>query len=210
MITKIDGEMKPNPWKETFTDPQNIVALGVTLISACALFVSITQTRIMSEQRALMYEQAKAAVWPRLSLTISKSHEQINNSIIDYSLVLSNKGVGPAIISGVKVSYKEKVINNWWALFREFEMPDSVDTFISNSPFNNTIVKIGDEYKVLNLKDNLPLANKFFQNSLDIRMEVYYESIYGDKWKLTLDTLGPRTIEIPKEFELLEEDQFLN
>ena len=83
-------------------------------------------------------------------------------------------------------------------------------TFISNSPFNNTIVKIGDEYKVLNLKDNLPLANKFYQNSLDIRMEVYYESIYGDKWKLTLDTLGPRTIEIPKEFELLEEDQFLN
>ena len=40
----------PRFWK----DPQNIIALGVTLISVCALIVPISQTRIMIRQSQLL------------------------------------------------------------------------------------------------------------------------------------------------------------
>ncbi|MEL6140668.1 MAG: hypothetical protein AAFU67_03525, partial [Bacteroidota bacterium] len=61
---------RPN-FQSFFTDPQNIIAAGVTLISACALIVSLHQTRIMTQQQELMFEKAKAEVWPHISLGVS-------------------------------------------------------------------------------------------------------------------------------------------
>ena len=202
--------MENKSFKDVIKEPQNIIAIGVTIISMCALVVSIMQTRIMSEQRALMYKQAKAEVWPRLEINQSKSHQEEDYKLTRFSLNLSNAGVGPAIISDVRVSYKGKSVKNWWFLFEAFELPKEIKTFISNSPINNSIIKIGEDIVFLGLSDNLPLAEIFFKNKVDLKIEIWYKSIYGDKWKLTYESGNVETEEVDPNFTIAPEEQFEN
>lgn len=201
--------MQNQSFRTIISQPQNIIALGVTVISACALIVSIFQTRIMVEQRQLMHEQAKAAVWPRISLARGKSHSQEDYSITDYHLVLGNDGVGPAIIKGVRVTYKDQPVEHWWEMFQLFPGTDSIETFISNASISNTIVKIGEERQVLGLKYNLPLAQIYYREAEKINIEIIYESIYGDRWKFTHSSKGTETISVDQNVNFPEEEQFI-
>ncbi len=166
-----------------YRDPQNIIAVGVTVISLCALLVSVIQTRVLQEEQELMREYSRASVWPHIDISSQKSHNKNDGSINQLAFILSNSGVGPAIITDVKVSYNDTIAKNWWDLFDIMEIPDSIETGISNSRFNNRVIKIGETVKILNLDYNLPLANAFFERGKGLSIEIYYESIYGEKWK---------------------------
>jgi hypothetical protein len=190
--------------KPILKDPQYIIAIGVTVISLCALIVSAMQTQIMQEERELMREYSRASVWPRLELGISKGHNPDDGSIRHFVISLTNSGVGPAIITDAKVSYNGKAASDWWHLFQIQQIPDSIEAYISNRSFNNQIIKIGETVNVLNLDANLPLANAFFEKMHGLSYEIYYESIYGEKWKYD----GETTIEIENYAPLPDEEQF--
>jgi len=196
--------------KNHLKDPEYIIAYAIALISICALVVSILQTRIMSEQRGLMHEQAKAAVWPRISLGVSKSHSQENSQIIDYKIYMSNAGVGPAIVKFVKVSFEGKPASNWGELFDYFEMPESTPTYISNSDISQNIVRAGDDVRVLGLTDNLPLAQVYYEHADKIEFEIFYESIYGDMWKYSKKAENESTELLTTIPEFAEEEGFID
>lgn len=202
--------MKKKSFGEVIREPQNIIALGVTLISTCALAVSIMQTQIMSEQRVLMYEQAKASVWPRLEIFMGKSHSAENYQITDLKLNVSNGGVGPAIITDMRVSYDDEPIKNWWYLFEKFNLPDSIPTYIGNLDINNSIIKIGANDVFLNFSHNISLAQYYFDNRKKIKVEIWYTSIYHDKWKVTYFEGTCLTEEVDVNFSLPSEEQFEN
>jgi len=169
--------------KSSFKDPQTIIAIGVTVISLCALVVSLMQTRIMMEERALQHEYSRAAVWPRLGFGLAKGHNN-DGSIAMLSLMLVNSGVGPAIITDVKVTYKGEIVKDWRDLFKIQEIPDSImKRGIVNRKLNLNIVKIGETMEILNLNDNLPLAQAFYDRYDDLSIDIYYESIFKEKWK---------------------------
>lgn len=191
-----------------FKDPQNVTAIGVTLISLCALVVSIFQTQIMQEERQLIREHAKASVWPQLSLSLSKSHSPLDRSITQLSLSLTNDGVGPAIITDVRMKYGEEVVPHWWAMFRLYDMPDTVSLGVTNSTVNQRIVRPGQEIVILSLDRNLPLAQYFYQNIDSLTIEIIYKSIYGDKWKLVSAPEKDETFEIKSEASFPEAEQF--
>ncbi|MEP1097221.1 MAG: hypothetical protein ABJG78_19050 [Cyclobacteriaceae bacterium] len=202
--------MESSKQKNHLKDPEYIVAFGVVLISVCALVVSIRQTNIMSEQRVLMHEQAKAAVWPRITLGVSKSHSQKDNSIVDYKINLSNAGVGPAIIKYVKVSYDGNVATSWHNLFDYFNMPDSLPLYISNSNISQNIIRAGDVVRILGFPDNLPLAQIFYEHSDKVEIEIYYESIYGDMWKYSTSPTGENTEALELIPQFSNEEAFQN
>lgn len=187
-----------------FKDPQNVIALGVTFISLCALIVSVIQTRVLHEERELLRENSRASVWPRLELGMTIAHDTVDGSIKQFKLNLSNNGVGPAIITDVKMSYRGQAATNWWSLFKIEEIPDSIETYITNRVFNKRIVKPGETLEFLDLSDNLPLANAFYDRIDDLSMEIYYESIYKEKWKYDMES----TVKL-EDFEgIPEEEQF--
>ena len=192
------------PPKFSFKDPQNIIAIGVTLISVCALVVSLMQTRIMKEERELLREYSRASVWPRLELGSAKGHDEDDGSINQFHLELTNSGVGPAIITDVKVTYKDKVVNDWWHLFQIQEVPDSIETYITNMVFNNRIIKIGETIEILNLDNNPLLAQAFLERAKGLNIDIYYESIYKEKWKYN----GDETIKLENFEGLPDEEQF--
>ena len=193
-----------------FQDPQNIIALGVTFVSICALVVSIMQTSIMQEERLLMREYARASVWPRLEMGHVKSHSRKDGSVTQFELYLTNSGIGPAIVTDVRVHYKEQPVKNWWELFESFDLADSIRTYCYNASFNQSIIKIDEERMVLSLTDNLPLAQVFYENYELIIFEIYYESIYGEKWKLVMKGSENETFEINSEEGVPEAEQFEN
>ncbi len=166
-----------------YQDPQNIIAVGITIISLCALIVSLIQTSLMSEERELTREYSRASVWPHLDISANKSYNKNDRSLNQFAFTLSNSGVGPAIITDVKVSYNDSIAKNWWHLFDIMEIPDSIERGINNSNFNNRVIKIGETFQIINLDDNLPLANAFFERGKGFSIEIYYESIYKEKWK---------------------------
>ena len=166
-----------------FQDPQNIIALGVTFISLCALIVSSIQTKVLIEERELMREYSRASVWPHLEIGRLKSQNPEDGSLTQFSLNLTNSGVGPAIITDAKVSYNDTIAHNWWHLFKIMGVPDSIDQYIADARFNGRVIKIGETIGILNLDNNVPLANEFFKRGKGLSIEIYYESIYGEKWK---------------------------
>lgn len=166
------------------------------------------QTRIMQEERELLREYSRASVWPSLELGLSKAHDKENGSITQLVFNLTNSGVGPAIITDVKVSYKGKTASDWWDLFEIQEIPDSIETYINNASFNRRIIKIGETFEVLNLNNNRPLAQAFFKRLEGLSFQIYYESIYGEVWKYELSSSNEGVDKLESFEGLPEEDQF--
>ena len=185
-------------------NPQNVIAIGVTVISLCALIVSVQQTQIMKEERELMREHSRKSVWPRIEWGTAKSHNLIDRSVEKYAIYVTNSGIGPAIITDVRIGYKGTFARNWWDLFRLQEIPDTINTNISNRSFNNKIVKVGETIEILNLNHNPALADAYYQRTKGISIEIYYESIYGEKWKYD----GQTTVKLDSFEGIPEEEQF--
>ena len=196
--------------KSFFKQPQNIIALAVSLISICALVVSIKQTQIMSEQRVLMHQQAKVSVWPRLEVGLIKSHNLKDYSIEQFNFNITNGGIGPAIIADIRITYDEKNVTYWGHLFEHFGLSKSTPLYYANRDLNNSIIKTGENLIFLNLSDNLPVAQGFYDNLEKIRIEIWYESIYGDKWKLSYKDQITEINEVDSDFTLPDDEQFKN
>ncbi len=186
-----------------FRDPQNIIAVGVTAISLCALIVSLIQTNVLKEEHELMRVHARASVWPHVVLGSTLEHNLKDNSISYLSFTLTNKGVGPAIITDVKISYNNKIVHNWWELFSIQGIPDSIDNRIDNGNFNDIVLQNGETIEILNMNANLTLANEFYERLEGFSLEIYYESIYGEKWKF-----DGTTTKLENFNGLPEEEQF--
>lgn len=161
-------------------DPQNIIAIGVTLISVCALVVSITQTRIMVAQSELMEKQAKASVLPILELEVNRAFDLESRKLTEFRLVLSNNGVGPANILDVRVRHKDVAVQSWGGLFKGLNLPDSIPNYATTGKFNKTTIQAGSQLTLLDLSENPSLANYTNGARDDIIIEIEYSSIYGD------------------------------
>ena len=190
--------------KSILKNPQNVIAIGVTIISLCALIVSVQQTRIMREEGELMREYSRTSVWPRIEMRTHKAHNPQDKSIEKLTMSLTNSGIGPAIITDVKISYKGKIVNDWWELFKYQEIPDSIETTLNNASFNNRIIKIGEVVEILNFNDNPSLAGEFYKRVEGLEIELYYESIYHEQWKYD----GENTVKLEHFKGLSEEEQF--
>ncbi len=102
------------------------------------------------------------------------------------------------------MSYNDTIAKNWWNLFDIMKIPDSIEKYIGNRRFNRQVIKIGETVKILNFNDNLPLANEFYERLKGLSIEIYYESIYGEKWK----THQGKTTKLEDFKGLPKEEQF--
>ncbi len=69
-----------------------ILSISAIVVSACALVVSIVQTRIMQKQQ-------EKSVWPHVRWYVASGWG--NDSTGNFSVKVMNKGIGPAIIKDV-------------------------------------------------------------------------------------------------------------
>ena len=189
--------------KKKFWTSDKLLSLTALLVSLFTLIVFIYQTNLIRQQQFM-------SVYPYLNL----SNEY--GGTLNYSYVLSNEGIGPAIIETVKItSPKNEVFNDFVDYVNsEISTQDSIWYFHSNLkkgkliPSNQKInlIQLVNKERLLaigiNQTDNLPTNNinnsrRLYQilNNDSLKVEIIYTSVYGEKWSLKSNTNAPVKLE---------------
>lgn len=161
-------------------DSQMIIAIGVLIISIAAVIVSMRQASIMNKQTEILLEQTKANAWPRLSIDLHQSRP--DGKLKYLKIAIHNKGTGPAIIEGVRITYDGKPTKNWWDLFDKAKVPDSVKTGISNKGIYNSVLSANENFFWVQLTGDPLLRNWIYERKENIIIEICYKSVFNDYW----------------------------
>ena len=165
-------------------DLQIFIALGVMLVSFSTMFVTMYQASIMNSQTSLMLKQTKASAWPCLIIGKTELGDKKLKRIATYKFILQNKGTGPAIIKGVRLTYKNKIVKNWYHLHNVMNTPDSIKRSRILSPISKTILSENESKDFIDYSGNYYMIDWMIKMGKDILIEIYYESVFGDMWKI--------------------------
>ncbi|TVQ19418.1 MAG: hypothetical protein EA361_00780 [Bacteroidetes bacterium] len=156
------------PQKKQLIKPEMLIAAFAILISISTLIVYIYQSNLMKQQQ-------KMSVWPYLNYGPSWGQ--------DYFIVdLINKGIGPAIIENVTITFDGKEIEGIEGIMKL--VPDSIRGSYSFSTIPpGLVIMAGEALTLLNVTEPTVVAY-LMDNILNdkFHMEVCYSSVYGDSW----------------------------
>jgi hypothetical protein len=165
------AKSKSNP--SVISSPALWVSMAAFLVSFASLVVSMQQTNIAKEQQ-------KASVWPYLALHTSIRYP-------DYiAISIQNKGVGPAQVQRVFVQFEGKSYDDLYHLF-EAMYPNPKFDNLSGSLSGN-VLSAGETATLIEIRDTAALR-RIQQVAEEATIEVYYDSVFGDTWKMTRDTV---------------------
>lgn len=92
------------------------VSLAALVTAVAAVVITLEQTEVMQEEAELERTNARISVMPSVWLS---THIGDTEDDAYFKIVLTNKGLGPAVIERFDVSYKDQPVNNWDELARQ-------------------------------------------------------------------------------------------
>lgn len=151
------------------TNVSSVLALGVSLL---ALAIGAYQTR-------LMQDQARASVWPYLTIGTTYTNDLDKDGFV---LQVDNFGIGPAKIGSVKLALDGKPQRSWDDVL---EALDVKDASYSTSSLHGDVIppNINRETTIGAIRINERKAAKLFHEA-DSRftLEICYCSVYDECW----------------------------
>ncbi len=163
-------------------DPNLLIAIGVLIASFGTLIVSMKQASIMNEQTEVLLEQSKLNAWPSLSIEMHKGFQK--NGINRFSVEISNRGTGPAIIEQTIIKYNGVSFKNWTEFYELLHAPDSIRTGHGNDILYNRIISPNEDFILVNWSFNKKLARFIYERANNFSVEICYKSVYGDLWNV--------------------------
>lgn len=157
---------------------ERIITAAAIFISILALFVSIRQTSIMSEQK-------DASVWPYVQVGMS-----FNSSEATLTLDVSNDGLGPARITDLNYSYKDSTFHSIQGLafhiLKENGIKKTNLTYYNLEDGRQVLIP-GKSQEILMIKDSSlyksggtnPVLQSFYN---EMTIQLTYCSIYDHCW----------------------------
>ena len=176
-----------------FWTSEKLLGLSALFISLCTLAVFIYQTNLIRKQQYM-------SVYPHLNLA---NH---NSESLNYKYVLSNEGVGPAFIRTIHVKESNGKAYENLLTYVESKIQESDSIWIHYSDlYEGRLLSANDKIILFGLSDigytnarGLPSntivgANKLWHilNSDSLDIIISYESIYGERWRITSDSSSP-------------------
>ena len=152
-------------------------ALAALGISALALAVGAYQTR-------LMQTQARASVWPYLSIGFSyfDSGDQPG-----FEIHIKNNGVGPAIVRSVRVTLDDKPIHSWNEIFPIIMGHGTAHASLTGLQGIIIPPSTNRETDVVAIRTNeKDQAEKLYGALGRFKIDICYCSIYEDCWQAHL------------------------
>jgi hypothetical protein len=171
--------------KERVHDRRRAIAaelgsVSAVAISFLALFLGVYQARLMNEQTRLMQSQARAGVWPYISIGYSINDEGEKRG---YTWEINNDGVGPARIESVTLSLDGKAMARWkdvfHVLFGNATVPATYSQIYGKVLPPNTNRETTIE--ALRLFD-VEQARLFYAAQSRFDMTICYCSVYDECW----------------------------
>jgi len=155
-----------------------IASLVAVTLSMAAMLVSVAEVfTVRSQQRA--------AVWPYVEISTSYSDQ-------GFMIELSNKGVGPALMSDVTFKYKDEPVEDIDALIADTLGPEDAFSYESYSISNpsNSVVAAGETVNLFSVSwDERTRRLVDSWNGL-IDIETCFCSINDECWDVSLSAGG--------------------
>lgn len=157
-----------------------VSSLFALAVSFLALGLGIWQARLMSEQTRLMQQQARAGVWPYLSIGYALVADGDKRG---YTWRIDNDGVGPARIESVTLTLDGKPLMHGKDVFHALYGGAAVQATYSQiygkvlPPSTNRETTI----EAVHIADPAQ-AKIFFDAQSRIEMVICYCSVYDDCW----------------------------
>lgn len=143
------------------------VSISALIVSVCALVVTIRQTIIAQAQ-------LNGSVWPNLLI----SNQTPNNEA--YTLLMTNQGIGPAIIHKIEVVHQGVAYADPLSLTQKNLL--SVE-YAGITP--GRVVKAGEEVRLIVCQQDSVLAKKLgylFRRDQTV-IKLIYSDVYGNCWE---------------------------
>lgn len=165
-----------------------LIAVIALLVSSISAIVGIRETQIMADQQKIYIEQKEASVWPYLEHAPFNNYE--NDYVAIYEYLVTNKGVGPAIIDSVRYVFEGEKIHGWQLDEKlQEKYPNLVIIGLSNIMLDNSVLAPGEKHSVIKVKISNEEKNEIdlgtVLNGLRFHLEYCYCSIYGKCWKVS-------------------------
>lgn len=172
----------------------SLVAGSALFISACALFLSLQEVKIMRIQQ-------KASMYPYLTLGWSFNGE-------GFGIELKNSGNGLAKINSYKVFNDSIYFREWLDVLKTY-MPDAktinYGSISTSGNIRNQMIAPGETKKLIFIKWNE--ESRILQPKLEnIKINISYESLLGENW--ILEDGIPEQIEKPRAYIIEQEFGF--
>ena len=91
------------------------VSLAALVTAVAAVVITLEQTKVMREEAELERRNARISVMPSVWVA---THIGDTEEGAYYKVVLTNKGLGPAVLENFEVTYKGESVGNWDELAR--------------------------------------------------------------------------------------------
>jgi hypothetical protein len=155
-------------------------ALFPNLTSLLALTVSIFALAIGAWQTRLMQSQARAAVWPHLSIGYTYNTNVDENGFV---WNIDNNGVGPAKIENIAVTLDGKPMKTWRDVLLAFGFKGEMR--VSTTTFSGDVIppSLNRETAISAIRINQADAAATFKAAVKrFTMDICYCSVYDDCW----------------------------
>jgi len=150
------------------------------LSSTVALAVSVFALALGAWQTRLMQGQARASVWPFLTLGYSYSNDTDTDGFV---WRVDNNGVGPARIETISVTLDGKPMKTWREVLKALGV--TKPTKASTSSLHGEVIppSLNRETTITAIRVNEREAAEMFKGAVDrFRMDICYCSVYDDCW----------------------------
>jgi len=165
------------------------------ILSLSAMIVSIGTFFLFAYQTDLIRKQQRMSVYPYLQFA------NYHNYSLNYKFVLTNKGIGPALIKSAKIDINGRIIDKDLATYLGENVEKSKDRidFTSSNVFKGMLIAQNESIEIVkldslnNISSSERLFNLIHNDSLNFIIE--YESIYGEKWRISIKDYMPEKID---------------
>jgi hypothetical protein len=152
---------------------QTIVATMATIVSVCALVVSVMQTYYQ-------HKYLHAAAWPHIQLdeSVMGNIDSTKNSV---SIKFMNKGVGPAIVESMTFQYKGKQYGNIGELSKEI-IGDNNHMGSFKKVSIGEVIAQNEVFDLIYIQG--AAASRLLSAAIpQIKTRIVYASVHDEKWE---------------------------
>lgn len=177
---------------------RSTIALMATVVSVCALCLSIYQVRLARKQQL-------ASVWPYLSIG---GHSTTNAAQQTWGITVTNDGLGPAIVESVLLRYAGKTYKYRVLVDSLASWTGQLDSlknmnYAMSSIDRGSVIRSGSSIEWLSFDltfsqppEGQPKAGEFIEN---LEICIRYKSLYGEVWESTFN--DPKREEAVRKIE---------
>lgn len=195
------GKLSPQPVrpaeaakeKKAAWSSEKIISSSAILISLMSLFALFYQTNIMREEQELQRRAQLKSTMPYLMIANS------NYGGPNYSIILSNKGIGPAIIDSTTIFYEDSAYQMDIPTFLYQEVPElsKINNIYHSNIIPGQLISPGESIEIFKVDNAQESADQFLEllSLYNFDYRLVYRSVYDERWALTSERFFPVKLE---------------